>query len=301
MNPSLWVPLSSSLWEVKRQDGGGSMSFRVNTNVPAIKARQNLKNNQRDLDKALIQLASGKRITEASDDAAGLAISETLKGHKHGVKAASRNATDAKAYVQAAEGALNEQNNILLRMRELSIQSASDTVSDQEREFVDYEFQELHEELERLANVTSYRGHKLLIGEAQEFDIQVGPNKGEENVINIQVELNATQSGLGTTGLDITDQDNAVDSLESLDDAISQVSGYRAKLGAYQSRLEKTENHLSNEYASVTEAESRIADTDFAEAAANLATAQIKNEAAISVLAQANVRHGRAMRLIERF
>ena len=276
------------------------MAFRINTNIPAIKAQNSLGKNQNDMEKALVRLASGNRITEASDDAAGLAISESLKAQVHGSKAAQKNTSEAKAFVQAAEGALNEQNNILLRMRELAIQSASDTVSDLERGFIDFEFQEIHQELDRLAHVTTYRGHALLVGEGQSFTIQAGANSGPENTIEMNIDIDATQTGFGTDGLEISDQDYAVESLEALDNAILQVNGFRAKLGAYQSRLEKAENHIAHHVGSLTEAHSRIADTDFAQETATLASAQLKNEAAISVLAQANGLNGRAVRLIDR-
>lgn len=275
------------------------MAFRVHTNQPALAAQRVLGQNQDQLAKSLSRLSSGKRINSASDDAAGLAISEALRGQVSGTKAAMRNAEDAKSFVQAAEGSLNEQSNILLRMRELAIQSSSDTVSDVEREFVDHEFQQINEEMDRIAQSTVYRGHALLKGDSKTYSIQVGANADSTNQIEMQISINATKSGLGTSGLSIADRDYARDSLESIDEAITKVTGYRSKLGAYQSRLEKTVNALSVNHENLEEARGRISDADFAEETANIVKAQVLTDSSIAVLMQANQFNGRAIRLIE--
>ncbi|MCB0393813.1 MAG: flagellin FliC [Bdellovibrionales bacterium] len=275
------------------------MPFRVHTNQPALAAQRVLGQNQERLGKSLSRLSTGSRIVTASDDAAGLAISERLKAQATGSRAALRNAEDAKSFVQAAEGSLNEQNNILLRMRELAIQASSDTVSDTERAFLDEEFQQIHDEMDRIAQSTYYRGQPILKGESQELDIQVGPNGGAENRITMKIDIDATQSGLSTSGLEVSDQDYAQDSLETIDDAITKVTEYRSKLGAYQSRLDKTTNALSVNVENLEEARSRISDADFAEETAAIVKAQILTDSSLAVLSQANHFNGRAVRLIE--
>src|SRR5580658_10268573 len=200
------------------------MSFRVNSGVVSLGAQRNLNIAQREIEHSLTALASGSRIVNAGDDAAGFAIAETLKAQLAGTNQSKRNAEMATSLIQTAEGGLNEQNNILVRMRELSVQAGSDTVGDEERGYLNTEFTQLQQEFDRIAKSTRYANKQLLVGNGQEFSFQVGPYKGDENVIRFKLDANTTGSSTGISGMDISDRDSALDVLGGIDDAIQKVS-----------------------------------------------------------------------------
>jgi flagellin len=277
------------------------MPVRIGTNIASISAQNQLQSNTDKRLHAIKSLASGKRIVQASDDAAGFAISENLRAQLRGIQVSQRNAQDAVSFVQVAEGALNEQNNILIRLRELSIQSASDTVSDNEREFLDKEFQQLKSELDRIAETTTFGKNKLLVGNDQDFEFQVGPNKGSENRISYRLSADSRASTLDIDNLSIDDDDDALDSLDSIDSALEQIAGMRAEFGAIQSRLQTAANHMGVQGENIAGAYSNIADADIAKETANLAQANILSEIGISVLAQANQSPILAQRLLSSF
>ncbi|MAF89717.1 MAG: flagellin FliC [Bdellovibrionaceae bacterium] len=274
------------------------MSLRIGTNVASLAAQHNLSKSNAQKLKAIKSLSSGNRITQASDDAAGFAIAENLRGQLKGLEQVKRNANSAVSLVQVAEGGLNEQNNILIRLRELGVQAASDTVSEQEREFLQVEFSQLLEELDRIASSTNYGSKKLLSGSGEEFEFHVGANAGEENIIRYTLDADASSDSLGVSGLSVDDKDNALDSLESIDEGLIKMAEMRSSFGAMQSRLLHTSNHLDNQIENVAGARSLIADADVAKETADLVQADILQSTGVAILAQANNIPRHAERLI---
>lgn len=276
------------------------MGMRVSTNIAAINAQRNLSGSQMNIQNSLAKLASGSRINKAADDAAGLAISENLKAQIRSTRQANRNANDGISMVQTAEGGLNEIGNIIVRMRELGIQAASDTVSNVERGFVDKEIQQLKNELERIANVTTWGKTKLLDGSTPTFDFQVGIyNSDVEDRISFDSSVNvATLSALSLDGIDYTQKEGAQTALELLDAAQERVNGMRANLGALQNRLLSTVQNLGVFEENMAAANSRVRDTDVAEASAELTRNSIMLQASTAALAQANTSNQVALNLI---
>lgn len=276
------------------------MGFRINTNVASIQAQTSLKKSTGATQSTLAKLSSGSRITKSADDAAGLAISEKLKATVRSFKQADRNANDGISLVQVAEGGLNEVSNMLTRLRELAIQSSSDTVGDTERGFTDLEYQQLKSEVERISQVTEFNGQNLLNGSGQKFDFQIGANNDDfqDRISYDASSIDSTADALGIDGLSVNSKEGAQDSLETIDSAISKVSGQRAELGAVQNRLISTSNNLQTSVQNLSEANSRIRDVDYAEATAANAKNQILSQAGTSVLAQANSNGQQALRLI---
>lgn len=276
------------------------MGFRINTNVPSISAQRSLSQTNRVQESTLAKLSSGSRINQAADDAAGLAISEKLKAQIRGTNQATRNANDGISMVQTAEGGLNEISNILVRLRELSIQSASDTVGETERKFSDLEYQNLKQEIERISSVTEFNGTKLLNGEGDQLDFQIGIHN-DSFQDRISYDIGATNSRIGNLGMDsisVVSKQGAQESLATIDKAIESVSGSRANLGALQNRLSSTVNNLQVSSENMSAANSRIRDTDYAEVTAQNAKMGILNAAGTSVLGQANMQTQNALKLI---
>lgn len=274
------------------------MGLRIQTNLPSISAQRVLGIQQKRMEHSTQALASGSRIVQAADDAAGLAISENLKGQIRGMAQARNNAFNAGSAIQISEGGLNEINNVLIRLRELGIQAASDTVGDKERTFLNEEAQQLIQEADRIANTTQFGDRKLLDGSGGEMTFHVGAFAGEENTISYSLSSNARASELGIDGLDITDKGSARDVLSTVDDALVKVSSMRANFGAVQSRLNATVSNLDIQYENLSAANSRIRDVDVAKESAEMASAQVLQSAAVSVLAQANTFPGMALKLL---
>ncbi len=276
------------------------MGFRINTNISSISAQRALAINGRESESNLSKLSSGTRITKAADDAAGLAISEKMKANIRSLKQADRNANDGISMVQTAEGGLNEVSSILTRMRELAVQTSSDTVGDSERSLSNMEYQNLKLELERISQVTEFNGKKLLNGEGDKYDFQIGANNDgfQDRITYDARQVNSKMDSLGVAELDISSKDGSQSSLSSLDSAIEKVSGYRAFLGAIQNRLTSTSNNLQVNVENLSSANSRIRDVDYAEATATKARNDILNAAGTSVLAQANSAGQNALKLI---
>lgn len=276
------------------------MSLRVSTNVASISAQNSLNRSQHAIDKSFAQLASGSRITKAADDAAGLSISETLKSTIRGYEQAKRNANDGISMVQVSEGGLGEVSNILTRMRELAVQSASDTVGEDERGFIDKEVQQLKNEVQRIAESTRFGATRLLDGSGDTFTFQVDVNN-DEFVDRIEFDSSqqvATTDELGIDGFDFSDKDGAREALEVLETAQKSVNGYRANLGAIQSRLNSTIENLGTAIENFSAANSRIRDTDVASSTAELTRNQILLNASVGVLGQANQQPMSALKLI---
>lgn len=276
------------------------MGFRVTTNISAINAQRNLVGSQRSIGKSMAQMASGSRINIAADDAAGLAISENLKAQVRSARQANRNANDGISMVQTAEGGLNEISNIIVRLRELGIQAASDTVGETERGFLNKEVQQLKEEVQRISSVTTWGTTKLLDGSTPVFDFQVGLfNNDSEDRISFDASVNvATLDALGIAGLDYAAKEGAQEGLANLDDAQVAVNGMRANLGALQNRLTSTVDNLGVQEENLSAANSRIRDTDIAQASAEMTRNSILLNASTSTLAQANQVNQMALKLI---
>jgi flagellin len=221
------------------------MGLRISTNVASQAVQKNLREVSDAGQSSLEKLSSGKRITKAADDAAGLAISKNLEAQTKGLRAATRNANDGISLVQTAEGGLNETTNILVRLRELTVQAGSDTIGDTERGFLDKEYQQLTTEIDRIAQSTTFNGSNLLNGEGDQKDIQVGAFDGEQNRITFDgSETDATAGSIGVEGTGVSSKDDALDSMAVIDEAINTVSGQRANLGSIQSRLQSTVSNL---------------------------------------------------------
>lgn len=274
------------------------MSLRVGSNIASLAAQRYLTKTQRQVEDSYKALASGSRLTTPQNDAAGFAISELLKGQAAGARQSKHNVQTAAAMIQTAEGSLAEQNNILVRLREIAINSASDTIGDTERDFLNQEFQGLVDEFDRIASVARFGSKELLTGSNEEFEFQVGPYKGDENVIQFKLDSDTRASSVGIKGLAVDDQDSAQDAIESIDEAVTVVAGSRAKFGAVQSRFYYAQDNLDVSAQNLEEARSIIADTDVAEESAKLARAQILQEAGISVLASANMAPSKALKLV---
>ena len=275
------------------------MGLRIATNIASQTVQKNLSKVSNESTSSLEKLSSGKRINKSADDAAGLAISTKLEASTRGLRQATRNANDGISLVQTAEGGLNEVQNILVRQRELGVQAASDTVGEKERGYLDKEFQQLGQELDRIAQSTTFNGKPLIRGEGDEMQFQVGNNEGENNVISFDSgATDATAGSLGVDGLSVADRDDARSSLSDIDDALDNVSGQRATLGAIQSRLQSTVSNLEVQTINEDAAKSVIQDTDVASETAKMASANVVKSAGISTLSQANNIPNSAIRLI---
>lgn len=276
------------------------MGFRINTNVSSIAAQRSLSINTRETEGNLAKLSSGSRITKSADDAAGLAISEKMKANIRSLKQADRNANDGISMVQTAEGGLNEVSSILTRMRELAIQTSSDTVGDAERSMTNMEYQNLKLELERISQVTEFNGKKLLNGEGDKYDFQIGANNDDfkDRIAYDAQQVNSKLENLELTELDVSTKAGSQESLDVMDTAIEKVSGFRAFLGGIQNRLVSTSNNLQVNVENMSAANSRIRDVDYADATATQAKNSILNSAGTSVLAQANMSGQNALKLI---
>ncbi len=275
------------------------MGLRVTTNMPALNAQRNLVNSQRAVQMSSAQLASGSRITKSADDAAGLAISENMKSQIRSSVQARRNANDGISLVQTAEGGLSETSNIITRMRELAIQSSSDTVGAKERDMIDKEVQQLKAEVQRISETTTWNSTKLLDGSTPVFDFQVGLNSTDNDRIQFDSSVNVTTlDGLGITDLDYTQKETARGSLVALDSAQTLVNGMRANLGALQNRLVSTTDTLAVSEENLAAANSRIRDTDVASSSTEMARNNLMLQTGVATLAQANQNGQLALKLI---
>lgn len=279
------------------------MGFRISTNTTAITGMRHLRNTRRLLDQSLERLSSGFRINKAGDDAAGLAISEKLRAKVRGLVQAQRNANDGISLIQVAEGGLNEVHNILSRMRELGVQSASDTIGPKERKYLDIEYQRLKEEIDRIANATDFNGTTLLDGTGGTLEFQI--NTGGDNLLGVdRISYEAGKADVKTNslGIDVLSIDNkegAQKSLTKIEEAIDKVSGMRGDLGALQNRLSSTINNIGISVENLSAANSRIKDVDIAEETTELTRNNILMQAGTSVLQQSNTLPKLALQLLQ--
>jgi len=275
------------------------MGLRINTNIAAMNAQRMLSNSTKAMGSTLERLSSGSRINKAGDDAAGLAISENLKGQIRGLRQAKRNASDGISLVQVTEGGLNEITNILVRLRELSVQAASDTIGDTERAFTDREFQSLKSEIQRIAESTTFNGTQVLAGREKPIDIQVGIyNTGNDRLSYDTKFADSRLEALGIQEDQVMTKLGAQTSLSKLDAGLKQVNEVRSTLGAMQNRLASTVNNLSIYDENLSAANSRIRDADIAEESSELVKQQILQQAGVAVLGHANSSQQNAIKLL---
>jgi len=273
------------------------MGLRVNTNIAAMTAQRNLGNVTSRVQGNFSRLSSGLRIASASDDAAGLGISERMRADIRSYGVAARNAQDGISLVQTAEGALNETGGILTRMRELSVQAANGTLSSNDRGTINTEFGQLVAELDRIASSTNFNGVSLLDGNTTSLSVQVGINAGTNDVVSVAI-VDATTSTLGVASLDVSSASGASAAITAIDSAINTISTNRGTLGAQQNRLDSTLRSILNVRENTSAAESRIRDVDVAFETADLTRNSILQQAATAVLAQANTQPQLALSLL---
>lgn len=276
------------------------MGLRIATNVAALNAHKNLGVNNLNLNRSLERMSSGLRINKAADDAAGLAISENLRAQIRGLRQADRNANDGISLVQIAEGSLNEVSNMLIRLRELAVQASSDTIGDTERKFIDVEYQQLKSEIQRITESTNFNGFDLLNGTGGVIDIQVGVknNPFQDRISFNASAANATIEALGITAETVGTKEAAQSSLDIVDNALVSVNAIRANFGALQNRLQSTSQNLKIAEENFSAANSRVRDADLAAESSELARNNILQQAAVSVLSQANSYQQLALKLL---
>jgi flagellin len=276
------------------------MGLRINTNVAALNGQRQIAITKLGLDKSLERLASGSRINHSADDAAGLAISENLRANIRGMRQAKRNSQDGVSLIQVSEGGISEVSNILIRLRELAIQAASDTIGDNERGYVDREFQSLKAEVERIANATEFNSTPLLNGRAGLMEIQVGirNNPALDRIVYNGDKADVTLEALKLGGESVATKQSAQLSLAAIDDGLNRVNSVRAELGALQNRLQSTINSQMISDENMSAANSRIRDTDMAEEVSEMTKANILMQSGVAVLGHANSTSGLALKLL---
>ncbi len=278
------------------------MGMRVGTNITALKTQHALGMTKRSMETAMNKLSSGSRINKASDDAVGLAISENMKAQIRGLNQANRNAQDAVSMIQISEGGLNEVSNMLIRLRELGIQGASDTIGDPERKMVDIEYQQLLEEINRVANSTQFNGTKLIAGLGDKIDFQVNTKNSEltDRISYDPGEANASCVGLGINFNTVLTKLDAQESLGTVDQAINQLNAMRANLGAMQSRLNSSVENIFENVQNISTANSRIRDTDVAAESSEFTKQNVLMQSGTAILAQANQQNQLALSLLNK-
>lgn len=282
------------------------MGLRVNTNVASLNAQRHLYDTTTRFSKSMERLSSGLRINRSGDDAAGLAISESLKSDIRALQQASRNAADGISLVQTAEGSLDEVNNILLRLRELAEQSATETLGSKERDYLDAEFQELLDEVDRISTTAEFNGIKLLDGSANNLRVQVGiGTDATTSAVSIDLTQAMSSSALNLTAGSLhinggTNGDNARTAIGLITAATGTVSSMRANFGAAQNRFETSIRNIGMTAENLSAANSRIRDVDVALETSNMTSLQILQQAGVSILSQANQSSQLALNLLQR-
>jgi flagellin len=277
------------------------MAIRININVQSVFAQKHLARTQRDLRGTMEHLSSGLRLTRAADDAAGMGVSQKMRAHIQSLKMAQRNTNDGISMVQTAEGGLAETGDILARMRELAVESASEVLQATERAYLQTEFVTLQNELERIADSTEFNGLNLSDGTTTQISVQVGIfNVASQD--RITVDLQDSQTAVLGVNSAVVDLGTAADSqsaITAIDTAIDSVNNSRSTYGAVQNRLTSALRNLENYTENLVETESRIRDVDFAQATADMSRHQIFSQAGISVLSQANQNPQAALSLLQ--
>ena len=304
------------------------MGLRIKSNVESLIAQRRLTENRRSLGESLEKMSSGQRINRSADDAAGLAVSESIRARTKSLDVAKRNANDGISYLQVAEGGLNETTNIIVRMRELAAQAASDTVGNRERTFLDKEFQQLRQEVARIVDSTEFNGSKLLKSDgSRPIQLFVGASNRASDMDGNPPDIDpATDPDVLTINTDevaklnealslITQDEIAIlpdgeggaqdlgpsgtgDLFNRMDSALNSIAEYRATLGSVQSRLNSTITNIEISNENLSAAMSRIRDVDYASETAKFATSKILMQAGVSVLSQANTSSELALQLL---
>ena len=293
------------------------MGLRIRTNIASLQAQRGVATSTNAMSETAAQLSSGYRINKAADDAAGLAISTNLTGRVRSLEQASRNASDGISLVQVAESGMNEMSNILTRLRELAVQSSSDTIGNTERSYANREYTQMVQELDRIANSTEFNGVKLLKGAEANvgenlLTIHVGAGDGKaENTDSIRINIDDMKlvpgedfalgvgAEIGPVAVgDSFDRQTAVDKLGVIDTAMQRLASTRANMGAQQNRLQSAVTSLSSQVENYKAANSRIRDVDFASASATFTQSKILQQAGVSVLSQANSQPEAALALL---
>ncbi|HEX7765232.1 MAG TPA: flagellin [Nitrospira sp.] len=275
------------------------MALIINNNPASIAAQRNLSVNTGSLQRSVERLSSGLRITRAADDAAGLGLSESLRAQIRSINQATRNSSDGISLTQIADGAASTIGNLLSRLRELSSQSASGTVGNTERSYIDQEFVALRSEIDRIATTTEFNGQALTSGSSISFSIQVGFRSGTGNTLSLAL-ADITTSSLGLSSVNVSTSANASSALGNIDSAISAIATARSNYGSIQNRFEATIANLQITSENLTAAESRIRDADVAYETSVFTKNQILVQTGISVLAQANNLPQQALALLQR-
>lgn len=278
------------------------MGLRIGTNVSSLRAQQTLTGVKKNMEQAMSRLSSGSRINKAADDAVGLAHSENFKSQLRGLNQSSRNAQDGISMIQIAEGGLNEVSNMVVRLRELSIQAASDTIGDRERAMVNNEYSQILSEIDRVSEATQYNGTKLLAGLGDKIDIQINTRNSDsmDRVSYDPSEANASTRALNLDMTGTLTKEQARQSLENLDNAIAKISSLRAGMGAMQGRLQSTVESILESTENVSTANSRIRDADIAVESAELAKQNVLQQTGVAVLAQTNQQGNLALSLLNK-
>ena len=276
------------------------MGLRIATNLASEEVQKNLRKASEKSDDQLEKLSTGKRINKAADDPAGMAIASNLEAQTRGIRQAMRNGNDGISMIQTAEGGLSEISNIMMRLREITVQGASDTVGDNERGLLNNEYQLLIEEVDRISKSTLFNGISLIGGDSKGvLDFQVGAFAGEEHRIQYDSEATDASSGsLGISGTSVATKEDSLDTIATVDAAINTISGHRANIGAAQRRLQSTISNLEVQAINQDTARSAIEDVDVAESSSQLASQLLIKNAGVMTLAQANTLPSSMLRLI---
>ncbi|WP_447556622.1 flagellin N-terminal helical domain-containing protein [Vreelandella sp. EE22] len=269
--------------------------FSLATNMSSLRVQHNLHSSQQAINTSMQRLSSGLRITSAKDDPAGQAIANRMGAQIRGMQQAIRNTHDGISLVQTAEGSLNQINDNLQRIRELSVQASSDTYSAQDRRSIQDEIDQRLEEIDRIAGQGNFNGITFL-GESRELAIQIGPNAGD----TISVRMTAmNRQSLGLEGFSVLEGEATQRPMALLDEAINKLDRQRSYFGATQNRFESVIEGLDNGIVNLSNAQSRIQDADYAREVSNLIRAQILQQAGMAILAQANQQPQMILRLLE--
>lgn len=275
------------------------MAIVVNSNTTAMDALGHLNRTNRGLKSTFAKISSGLRINSAADDSAGLAVAENLQSEAQSLRQAQRNTHDGISVIQTAEGATTEVGDILKRMRELAVQSSSETLANSERSFIQDEFEQLTAEVDRIANVTEFNGISLGNNANTQLNVQVGIQDTSADRISIELgDLRASALKINTGSLSMATVTGAQSALATIDTALDSLNGYRSDYGAVQNRLESALNNLEIYQQNISSAESRIRDADFAHETAQMSKYNIMQQAGTAILSQANGISQGALRLI---
>ncbi len=274
------------------------MAFTINTNVASLNAQRNLGKSQNLLNRSMQRLSSGLRINSAKDDAAGLAISDRMTSQIRGLNQAVRNANDGISLAQTAEGALQESTNALQRMRELAVQASNGTNSTADRTSLQQEFNQLQQEIQRVATTTQFNGKNILNGSMKSAIFQVGANKGQTVTFSIAA-ASVGKLGVNSATISIGTFADAQKAISAVDGAVGCIDKLRGKLGAVQNRFESTISNLANISENLSAARSRILDADIAQETSNMTKMNILQQAGVSILSQANQSPNLALSLLQ--